>query len=411
MSLEATMIVLDNSAHSLNGDFIPNRLQAQSDCIFTIMGTKINAHPENEVGLMVMAGKGPEVLVTLTQDEGKLMAALHDVKSGGEADLMTGIQVAQLALKHRQNKNQRQRIIVFAGSPIKDSQAALVKLGKKLKKNNVALDIISFGTPDVDLSIPSLPSSSSSSAAPAAAAAPETNDTKLSALVEATSSSDNSHFVAVEPGPHLLSERVQQSAILRREGGGGDDEMGGAAGGGGGGNADEFGVDPNLDPELAMALRMSLEEERARQAAATASSSTSAAAALEPVPEGVSTQITDPTPATEPSGAQLTGAQGPTSSEAMLQGPPEHTGEVEMGSGEAEGENEDEDEDEDLKRALAMSAEGGVEDVEDVEMGGPAGLDETVDGDEEDDIARAIALSMQEAEEDEGNKDEGAGAK
>ncbi|KPV77285.1 uncharacterized protein RHOBADRAFT_9228, partial [Rhodotorula graminis WP1] len=233
MSLEATMIVLDNSAHSLNGDFIPNRLQAQSDCIFTIMGTKINAHPENEVGLMVMAGKGPEVLVTLTQDEGKVMAALHDVKSSGEADLMTGIQVAQLALKHRQNKNQRQRIVVFAGSPLKDSQAALVKLGKKLKKNNVALDIISFGTPD------------------------------LAALVEATSSSDNSHFLSVEPGPHLLSERVMQSAILRPEGAG-DDDMGGA-GGGGGANADEFGVDPNLDPELAMALRMSLEEERARQ--------------------------------------------------------------------------------------------------------------------------------------------------
>ncbi|GAA5848842.1 hypothetical protein JCM9279_002961 [Rhodotorula babjevae] len=411
MSLEATMIVLDNSAHSLNGDFIPNRLQAQSDCIFTIMGTKINAHPENEVGLMVMAGKGPEVLVTLTQDEGKVMAALHDVKSSGEADLMTGIQVAQLALKHRQNKNQRQRIVVFAGSPLKDSQAALVKLGKKLKKNNVALDIISFGTPDVDLSIPSLPSSSSATTA-AAPAAPETNDAKLAALVEATSSSDNSHFLSVEPGPHLLSERVMQSAILRPEGGG-DDDMGGA-GGGSGGNADEFGVDPNLDPELAMALRMSLEEERARQAAANASTSTSAAAALEPVPEGVSTQITDPTPATEPQGAQLTGAPLPTSSEQMLQGPPEHTApaggeaEVEMGEGVA-GEQDDDDEDEDLRRALALSA--GVDDVEveDVEMGeGHEGaLDETVDDDEEDDIARAIALSMQEAE-DEGKKDEGA---
>ena len=34
------------------------------------------------------------------------------------------------------------------------------------------------------------------------------------------------------------------------------------AGGGGGGY--EFGVDPNLDPELALALRVSLEEERAR---------------------------------------------------------------------------------------------------------------------------------------------------
>jgi len=44
-----------------------------------------------------------------------------------------------------------------------------------------------------------------------------------------------------------------QSAVLRPEGGG-DDEMGGA-GGGAGGNADEFGVDPNLDPELAMVRR------------------------------------------------------------------------------------------------------------------------------------------------------------
>ena len=27
-------------------------------------------------------------------------------------------QIAQLALKHRQNKNQRQRIVIFIGSPI-----------------------------------------------------------------------------------------------------------------------------------------------------------------------------------------------------------------------------------------------------------------------------------------------------
>lgn len=31
------------------------------------------------------------------------------------------------------------------------------------------------------------------------------------------------------------------------------------------GGADEFGVDASLDPELAMALRMSLEDERARR--------------------------------------------------------------------------------------------------------------------------------------------------
>ncbi|KWU47436.1 hypothetical protein RHOSPDRAFT_30861 [Rhodotorula sp. JG-1b] len=399
MSLEATMIVLDNSANSLNGDFPPSRLQAQSDSVFRIFGAKCRAHPENEVGLMVMGGKGPEVLVTLTTDEGKVGAALHGLKSGGESDLMTGIQVAQLALKHRQNKNQRQRIIVLVCSPVKDSQAALVKLGKKLKKNNVALDIVSFGTPDVDLSIPSLPSSSSSAAATPAPTT-ETNDAKLAALVEATSSSDNSHFLSVEPGPALLSERIGSSPILRNAEAGGDMEMGGG-GGGGGGESGEFGVDPNLDPELAMALRMSLEEERARQAASSAAASTTAAAQLEPVPEGVSTQISDPTPATEPKGAELTGAALPTSSETMLQGPPENTAEVDMMSGPGAGGAEDEDED--LKRALALSQ--GLEEG-DVEMGAAGGLDETVD-DEDDDIARAIALSMQDAEAEEKKPSQG----
>ena len=57
--------------------------------------------------------------------------------------------VAQLALKHRENKNLRQRIIVFVGSPPGEGEdrdeKAMVKLAKKLKKNNVAVDIVAFG--------------------------------------------------------------------------------------------------------------------------------------------------------------------------------------------------------------------------------------------------------------------------
>ena len=48
-------------------------------------------------------------------------------------------------LKHRQNKNQRQRVVAFVGSPIVEDDKSLVKLGKKLKKNNIAIDIINFG--------------------------------------------------------------------------------------------------------------------------------------------------------------------------------------------------------------------------------------------------------------------------
>ena len=72
--------------------------------------------------------------VTLTSDVGKILTNLHTVRIDGEGHFSSGIQVAQLALKHRQNKNQKQRIVLFVGSPISEDEKALVRLGKKLKK-------------------------------------------------------------------------------------------------------------------------------------------------------------------------------------------------------------------------------------------------------------------------------------
>jgi 26S proteasome regulatory subunit N10 len=103
------------------------------------------------------------VLATLTQDFGKVLSSTKNCYIGGSADLITALNVAQLALKHRENKNQRQRIVAFVASPITAGQSAsssslsssssgaaaleeqLVRLGKKMKKNNVAIDIILFG--------------------------------------------------------------------------------------------------------------------------------------------------------------------------------------------------------------------------------------------------------------------------
>jgi 26S proteasome regulatory subunit N10 len=41
-----------------------------------------------------MGGKGPEVLVTLTTDVGKILTGIHDTKIKGGTHLTTGIQVA-----------------------------------------------------------------------------------------------------------------------------------------------------------------------------------------------------------------------------------------------------------------------------------------------------------------------------
>lgn len=77
------------------------------------------------------------------------------------------------------------------------------------------------------------------------------------------------HLVSIPPGPHLLSDMLISSPILAADRGMGIPEeamgdagtSGAAAGGSGGAGAGfEFGVDPSLDPELAMVSTNSLND-------------------------------------------------------------------------------------------------------------------------------------------------------
>eukprot|EP00698_Gefionella_okellyi_P024887 TRINITY_DN890_c0_g1_i2.p1 TRINITY_DN890_c0_g1~~TRINITY_DN890_c0_g1_i2.p1 ORF type:complete len:295 (+),score=101.15 TRINITY_DN890_c0_g1_i2:95-979(+) len=156
-----------------------------------------------------------------------LLAAIGTTRPNGEIDLVSALKVAQLVLKHRQNKLQKPRVVLFVGSPVTVDAEKLKKIGTELKKNNIAVDVINFGEHEV-------------------------NTTLLEGLVAAVNKSDNSHLITVPPGPHILSDMLEKSAVIASSGGG----EGGAM------NPDAF---ADADPELAMALRMSLEEERQRQ--------------------------------------------------------------------------------------------------------------------------------------------------
>lgn len=131
---------------------------------------------------------------------------------------------------------------MFNCSIIEEDEKTLVKLAKRMKKNNISIDLIAFG----EIS--------------------EENVKKLEAFNENIKGGDGSHLAIIPPGPNLLSDSIVTTPILA-----GDGVAGGAGGmsGDAGAEADtsqfEFGVDPSMDPELAMALRMSYEEEKARQ--------------------------------------------------------------------------------------------------------------------------------------------------
>lgn len=230
MVLESTMICVDNSDFMRNGDFLPTRLQAQQDAVNLVCHSKTRSNPENNVGLLAMANS-VDVLATLTSDVGRILSKLHQVQPNGNINFMTGIKIAHLALKHRQGKNHKMRIIAFVGSPVDLEEKELVKLAKRLKKEKVNVDIVSFGEEVL-------------------------NSELLNTFISTLNGKDGSgsHMVTVAVGPHL-SDALISSPIIQ-----GEDGAGGTPG-----SAYEFGVDPNEDPELALALRVSMEEQRARQ--------------------------------------------------------------------------------------------------------------------------------------------------
>lgn len=274
------MICLDNSDWMRNGDYVPTRMEAQKDAAGLICNDRTGSNPENTVGLLTMAGES-DLLVSPTEESGKFLAAFSKIPIGGSSDLSTALQIAQLALKHRKNKNGGARIIAFVGGPLVDTTAQLIKIGKLLKKNEVGVDLISMGEI-------------------------EENAEKLEAFIAQCNKNDNSHLITIPQGVSPANA-VMSSPIMHMAGAAtGSSSMGGG-GGGGDANFDMYGgVDPEADPDLAMAIRASTEEARAREEARTKEAMSNSSMDVSGTGEGV-------TPAPASSSSSSSSAEQPSS--------------------------------------------------------------------------------------------------
>jgi len=228
MVLEAVVLIVDNSEWMRNGDFSPSRYDAQFDTCNLICGQRSEDNAQSSLALITSAGDRSEVKVTLTDDIGEIITALHRVKDkiGGKCNFAQSLKIGQLVLNHTRNPHQALRIITFIGSPIFDTETELVEIAEILRKNKISLDIISFGETEV-------------------------NDSKLELLFKTISKeSGGSSLIKVPPGLGVsLSDFLRQTPILASIGNVNQQ-----------GETNEFGVNPNMDPELYLAMQLSRED-------------------------------------------------------------------------------------------------------------------------------------------------------
>lgn len=88
---------------------------------------------------------------------------------------------------------------MFISSPVQQEESELVQIGKKMKKNKVAIDIVNFGQPE--------------------------NTQKLTALINAVNQSNNSHFMDVQDNFINITDAIITSPLVQEDAG--DAFMGG----------------------------------------------------------------------------------------------------------------------------------------------------------------------------------------
>lgn len=234
---EACFLSIDSSEYMRNGDYFPSRLMGVQEAAQLLCNAKTQMNRENTIGFLTTGGTSCNVMETLTDDIDRVQTSLVSISlSAKVAHFARGLQIAALALSHRGNPRAEKRIVAFVGSPIRETQDDLIKLAKKLRKDNVAVDIVALGGSD--------------------------NNEVLEAFVAAVNKDENSRLLVVPPGRSVVDVLMTSAIFL------GNDAVASAAAGGapaGGNSQFEFGFDPAMDPELAMVLRMSMEDEQLRQ--------------------------------------------------------------------------------------------------------------------------------------------------
>ncbi|KAJ1679812.1 proteasome regulatory particle base subunit rpn10 [Spiromyces aspiralis] len=218
MVKEAAVIVIDNSEYSRNEDFEPSRFAAQVDAADYVFTAKLSDNAETNVAIVAGAGKSCDVLTSLTAQRSTFSRVRSNMSVNGNFNFSLSLNIARMVLKNTPISSKR--IIVFVASPITEDSSMVESLAKKMRKNNICVDI-------VDLS------------------QIEENKDKIDLFHEAVNKDSTSHKLVADPNGESLRNQVRKALFT----------SGGATGGGFG----DF-DDPTIDHELAEAIRLSLQE-------------------------------------------------------------------------------------------------------------------------------------------------------
>ena len=142
----SVIFLIDNSQSSIDGDFYPNRLQAQGLGVERLMNYYFRTNADTQVALGTLAEDEFGIIESLTKvgKPQKVSDKLPFIKRGGPIHLKDGIKCAFLALKQANPKNYK-KIIAFVGSEHTFTADDALQLANYANYNQIQINIVTFG--------------------------------------------------------------------------------------------------------------------------------------------------------------------------------------------------------------------------------------------------------------------------
>ena len=213
---QAVLFLIDNSDFSINGDYIPTRLEAQKISVERLARFFFHQSPTTEIGFGTSSKSDSCIQVSLLekQEMRRIETELDEIKiSGEQLDIFNSVRRSFFALKRCAPENAtHKRIIMFIGAPTNiNNQDDVEKFVNLIYRENVSIDFIVFG---------------------------QENHDNIKAIAEKLGN-EKSNFLSIPPKCYSMSDMVLKEFQK-------------------GTSTSHNGYEEDDDPELALALKMSM---------------------------------------------------------------------------------------------------------------------------------------------------------
>ncbi|EAY05100.1 26S proteasome regulatory subunit S5-related protein [Trichomonas vaginalis G3] len=142
----ATIILIDNSPTSINGDFITDRLNAQTTCAERLAKNYNQSNQNSQVGIITMSRPEFGIRSSPTTKPNNIANSIPNIKRGKEPiDILLGVKSAILALKNCIPIPSEKRILIFVSSDCLMTDEIAATIRALSIKNNVIIDIVVMG--------------------------------------------------------------------------------------------------------------------------------------------------------------------------------------------------------------------------------------------------------------------------